>query len=131
MIPTTTGAAKAVGQVLPELNGKIDGVAIRVPTPNVSLVDLVATTTKPVTADTVNKTLMAASESNLKGVLRCEADPLVSVDFMGDPASSIVDLQSTMALGENMVKIFSWYDNEMGFSNRMVDLALYMQEKGI
>jgi glyceraldehyde 3-phosphate dehydrogenase len=131
MIPTTTGAAKSVGLVLPELKGRIDGVSVRVPTPNVSLVDFVLTTKKEVTKESINKALIEASNGSLKGVLRCEKDPLVSIDFNGDPASSIVDLESTMIMGKNMAKVFSWYDNEMGFSNRMVDLALYMAKKGI
>ena len=131
MIPTTTGAAKAVGKVLPELAGKIDGTSIRVPTPNVSLVDFVATTAKPVTAESVNAALKEAANTYLKGVLRCEENELVSHDFNGDTASSIVDLPCTMVSGTNLVKVFSWYDNEVGFSNRMVDLALYMQKRGI
>ncbi|MCB0392520.1 MAG: type I glyceraldehyde-3-phosphate dehydrogenase [Bdellovibrionales bacterium] len=131
MIPTTTGAAKAVGQVLPDLNGKIDGTAIRVPTPNVSLVDFVIHTKAEVNVDIINKALIEASNGKLKGVLRCEPEPLVSCDFNGDTCSSIVDLQSTMTMGKNMAKVFSWYDNEMGFSHRMVDLALYMHKKGL
>lgn len=131
MIPTTTGAAKAVGLVLPELKGKIDGVAIRVPTPDVSLVDLVAQTEKPVSIEAVNEALKKAAAGSLKGVLACEEDPLVSVDFIGNPYSSIVDLENTMIMGENMVKVFSWYDNEMGFSQRMVDFSRYMLEKGL
>lgn len=131
MIPTTTGAAKAVGLVLPELKGKIDGVSVRVPTPNVSLVDLVVRTTKPVTIDSVNDALKKASEASLKGVLGVEAEPLVSSDFNGDIRSSVVDLSSTMVMGSNMAKVFSWYDNEMGFSNRMIDVVKYMAEKGL
>ncbi|MCB9026691.1 MAG: type I glyceraldehyde-3-phosphate dehydrogenase [Bdellovibrionaceae bacterium] len=130
IIPTTTGAAKAVGQVLPELKGKIDGVAMRVPTPNVSLVDFVINTKKEVTKDKINEALIAAANGPLKGILRCETEPLVSVDFMGDSASSIVDLETTMTMGSNMAKVFAWYDNEMGFSHRMVDMVLYMQKKG-
>lgn len=131
MIPTSTGAAKTVGKILPELNGRIDGTSVRVPTPNVSLVDFVATTKKEVTVQTVNDALAAAANGPLKGVLFCEPDELVSVDFNGNPYSSIIDMQSTMVMGPNMVKVLSWYDNEAGFSNRMVDLALYMQSKGI
>ena len=131
MIPTTTGAAKAVGQVLPELNGKIDGVAIRVPTPNVSLVDLVFNSEKSVSVDAINEALKKASETNLKGVLATEEAPLVSSDFIGNPYSSIADLPSTMVMGDKMAKVFSWYDNEMGFSYRMVDMAKYMAEKGL
>jgi glyceraldehyde 3-phosphate dehydrogenase len=123
MIPTTTGAAKAVGKVLPQLNGKLNGMAIRVPTPNVSLVDLVFTSRKPVSVEAINSALIAASEGALSGVLGCESDPVVSVDMVGHPDSSIVDLDSTQTMGENMAKVLSWYDNEWGFSNRMVDLA--------
>ncbi|MCB0407816.1 MAG: type I glyceraldehyde-3-phosphate dehydrogenase [Bdellovibrionales bacterium] len=130
MIPTTTGAAKAVGKVLPELKGKIDGVSIRVPTPNVSVVDFVFNSEKSLSVDTVNAALTKASQGALKGVLAVESSPLVSVDFMGNPHSSIVDLPSTMVMGDKMAKVFSWYDNEMGFSHRMVDLAQYMAEKG-
>lgn len=131
MIPTTTGAAKTVAKVIPELKGKIDGTSVRVPTPNVSLVDFVATTQKKVTVETVNEAFKKAAAGPLKGILGCESDELVSSDFNGNVLSSIVDLPSTMVLGDNMVKVFSWYDNEMGFSNRMVDLALYMQKRGL
>jgi glyceraldehyde 3-phosphate dehydrogenase len=130
MIPTTTGAAKAVGKVLPELNGKIDGVAIRVPTPNVSLVDFVAETSESVTVESINKALSEAAEGELKGILAVEAEPLVSTDFNGNSHSSIVDLPNTMVMGSNMLKIFSWYDNEMGFSHRMIDFAHLMHKKG-
>lgn len=131
MIPTTTGAAKAVGLVLPELKGKIDGTAIRVPTPNVSLVDFNFNAKKDVTKDSINAALEEASKTYLKGILAVERAPLVSCDFNGNPHSSIVDLQSTMVTGTRMAKVFSWYDNEFGFSNRMVDMAIYMQEKGL
>ena len=131
MIPTTTGAAKAVGQVLPELKGKVDGFAVRVPTPNVSLVDFTVRTTKAVTVDSVNAVLLAASQGPLKGILGCEAEPLVSCDFNGNTLSSIVDLQSTMVSGSHMVKVIAWYDNETGFSHRMVDMALHMIGKGL
>lgn len=131
MIPTTTGAAKAVGLVLPELKGKIDGVSVRVPTPNVSLVDLVVKTAKPVTIDSVNEALKKASETSLKGVLGVETEPLVSSDFNGDIRSSVVDLSSTMVMGSHMAKVFSWYDNEMGFSSRMIDVVKFMAEKGL
>ena len=131
MIPTTTGAARSVGLVLPELKGKIDGVAIRVPTPNVSLVDLVFESSSPLSVESINEKLCQAAEGQLKGILRCEKQPLVSQDFIGDSASSIVDLPSTMVLGDNMGKVFAWYDNEMGFSYRMIDMALYMSEKGL
>ncbi len=131
MIPTSTGAAKAVALVLPELKGKFDGVSIRVPTPDVSLVDLVAETSKPVTVESVNAALTKASQGSLKGILAVEKDPLVSVDFIGNPHSSIVDLENTMVMGDKMLKVFSWYDNEMGFSQRMIDFSLYMGEKGL
>lgn len=130
MIPTTTGAAVAVGKVLPELNGKIAGCAVRVPTPNVSIVDLVVETEKEVSVQAVNDTFIKASQDDFKGLLDCENDPLVSSDYIGNKFSSIVDLPSTMVLGENSVKVFSWYDNEMGYSSRMVDMAKYMMEKG-
>lgn len=131
MIPTTTGAAVAVTKVLPELEGKIDGTSVRVPTPNVSLVDFVVTTKKEVSQDSVNKALTDAANSSLKGVLAVETAPLVSCDYMSNPNSSIVDLPCTMVTGKNMLKVLSWYDNEAGFSHRMIDLALYMQEKGL
>src|SRR6185437_2741831 len=130
MIPTTTGAAKSVGLVLPELNGKLNGISVRVPTPDVSLVDLVAQTKREVTVESVNTALREAANGSLKGVLYCEDAPLVSSDFIGNPYSSVVDMQSTMTVGANMVKVYSWYDNEFGFSLRMVDLALYMQARG-
>ena len=131
MIPTTTGAAKAVGLVLPDLNGKLNGISVRVPTPDVSLVDLVAQTKKDVTVESVNEVLKEAAAGSLKGVLYCEDAPLVSSDFIGNPYSSIVDLQSTMTMGPRLVKVYSWYDNEYAFSLRMVDLALYMQTRGL
>ena len=123
MVPTTTGAAKAVGLVLPELNGKLNGMAIRVPTPNVSLVDLVFQSTRPVTSESINAALKEAAENDLKGVLGYSDLPLVSSDFVGDPNSSIVDGPSTQTMGENRAKVIAWYDNEWGFSNRMIDLA--------
>jgi len=125
MIPTTTGAAKTVGKILPEMEGKIDGFAIRVPTPNVSLVDFTFTSKKPVDVNAVNKVLEEASLGDFKGIIEFEKEPLVSRDFMGRTASSLVDAQSTMVMGSNMVKVVSWYDNEAGFSKRMVDLAKY------
>jgi glyceraldehyde 3-phosphate dehydrogenase len=126
MIPTTTGAAKAVGLVLPELKGKIDGTSVRVPTPNVSLVDFTFTSKKDLTKDSVNEALVAAANGQLKGVLGCESQPLVSVDYNGNSLSSIVDLSSTMVVGNRLAKVLSWYDNETGFSHRMLDLAQYM-----
>jgi len=123
MVPTTTGAAKAVGLVLPELDGKLNGMAIRVPTPNVSLVDLVFQSTQPVSVESINQALRDASNSELKGVLGYTDKPLVSSDFVGDPNSSIVDGLSTQIMGNHMAKVIAWYDNEWGFSNRMIDLA--------
>ncbi|MDP2315885.1 MAG: type I glyceraldehyde-3-phosphate dehydrogenase [Pseudomonadota bacterium] len=124
MVPTSTGAAKAVGLVLPELKGKLNGLAIRVPTPNVSLVDLVINTRKPVTKEAINAALVeAATNGPLKGILLAVNAPLVSGDLNGNPASSIVDLELTSVMGDRMAKVLSWYDNEWGFSNRMVDLC--------
>ncbi len=129
LIPTTTGAAKAVGEVLPELKGKIDGLSIRVPTPNVSLVDFTFTSKKDMTIDSINNALRAAAKGELKGVLAVEEGELVSIDFNGNPMSSTVDAKTTMIVGPRMAKVLSWYDNEFGFSNRMVDMALYMFSK--
>lgn len=125
-IPTTTGAAKAVGLVIPELKGKIDGIAIRVPTPNVSLVDLVAEVGRDVSVDDVNGALKAAAQGKLKGILDYTEVPLVSVDFMANPHSSIVDGLFTRVIEGNMVKVLSWYDNEWGYSSRLVDLVKYI-----
>ena len=122
MIPTSTGAAKAIGLVLPELKGKLDGIAIRVPTPDVSLVDLTVRTAKPISTETVNQALKAAAEGPLKGVLQYSGEELVSIDFLHNPHSSIVDAPLTRALGDRLVKVFSWYDNEWGFSCRLRDL---------
>ncbi len=130
MIPTTTGAAKAVSEVLPELKGRLDGTSVRVPTQNVSLVDLTFTSQKDMTVDSINSALKEAAAGSLKGVLYCESAPLVSVDFNGSAYSSIVDLPSTMVSGTRMAKVFSWYDNETGFSMRLVDLANHMATKG-
>lgn len=129
MIPTTTGAAKAVGLVLPELKGKIDGLSVRVPTPNVSLVDFTFISKKNTSVSEVNDVLRAAAKGPLKNILAVEEKELVSVDFNGNPNSSIVDAKTTMVINGNMVKVLSWYDNECGFSNRMVDMALYMNSK--
>jgi len=123
MVPTSTGAAKAVALVLPELEGRLNGMAVRVPTPNVSLVDLVVQLGQSVTVDEVNAAFRAAASGPLDGVLAVSDDPLVSSDYVGNPASSTVDALSTAAIGGNMVKVLSWYDNEWGFSNRLVDLA--------
>lgn len=125
MIPTTTGAARAVSLVLPQLEGKLNGMAIRVPTPNVSVVDLTAQLNKPASIDEVNGALKEAAEGHLKGILAYCDDPLVSIDFNGSVVSSIVDAPSTMVIGD-MVKVLAWYDNEFGYSNRMVDLAIHV-----
>lgn len=126
MIPTTTGAAKAVGLVLPALKGKVDGFAIRVPTPDVSVVDFVAVVERDTSVDEVNRALKNAADNSLKGILEYCDKPLVSVDFLGNPHSSIVDSQSTMVVGKRLVKVIAWYDNEVGFSNRMIDVASLM-----
>jgi glyceraldehyde 3-phosphate dehydrogenase len=126
MIPTTTGAAAAVSLVLPQLKGKLDGMAIRVPTPNVSVVDLVAEVEKETSVDGVNTALKKASEGELKGILGYTEEPLVSVDFNGTALSSIVDAPSTTVIEGRMVKVLSWYDNEMGYSSRMVDVAKFI-----
>ncbi len=123
MIPTTTGAAKAVGLVLPELKGKLNGFSLRVPTPDVSVVDLVAELEKTVTVEEVNNAFKKAAEGKLKGILGYSDEPLVSIDYRGCPLSSIIDAQSTMVMEGNLVKVLSWYDNEWGFSCRMVDLT--------
>ena len=123
MIPTTTGAARAVGEVLPELKGKLDGSAIRVPTPNVSVVDLTFTPKRDTTKDEVNALLKAASEGAMKGVLAYSDEPLVSIDYNGDAASSTIDSLETTVIDGKLVRVLSWYDNEWGFSNRMVDTA--------
>jgi len=126
MIPTTTGAAKAVSLVLPELKGKLDGLAVRVPTPNVSLVDLVVETEKTTSVEEVNAALKTAANGALKGILDFCETPLVSIDFNGNPASSSVDAATTSVIAGNMVKVMSWYDNEWGYSNRIVDLVKLM-----
>ncbi|MDE4542330.1 type I glyceraldehyde-3-phosphate dehydrogenase [Thermoanaerobacterium sp. R66] len=129
IIPTTTGAAKAVALVLPELKGKLNGFAMRVPTPDVSVVDLVAELEKSVTVEEINAALKEAAENELKGILGYTDEPLVSMDFKGDSRSSIVDGLSTMVMEGNMVKVVSWYDNEWGYSNRVVDLAKYVADR--
>jgi len=129
MIPTTTGAAKAVALVIPELKGKLDGMAIRVPTPNVSVVDFVATLNKETDAVKVNAALKSAAEGRLKGILGFSEEPLVSIDYNGNPLSSIVDSLCTKVIGKNLVKVISWYDNETGFSNRVVDLFRLIASK--
>lgn len=131
MIPTSTGAAKAVSLVLPELKGKFDGISVRVPTPNVSLVDVVIELEKPATKDEVNGALKAAAAAELKGILAVEDAPLVSSDFKGNPNSSIVDSEYTKVIGDNLVKILAWYDNEWGYSNRVKDLIKFLVRKGL
>ncbi len=126
MIPTSTGAAKALALVIPELKGKVDGLAIRVPTPNVSIVDLVCRLEKDASVEQVNEALTKASKGALKGVLDVTNEPLVSSDFVGNPNSSIADLGCTMSMGPKTVKVMSWYDNEMGFSNRMIDMLRHV-----
>ena len=129
MIPTTTGAAKATSLVLPEVKGKLDGMAIRVPTPDVSLVDLVAEVDRDTTAEEVNAALKSAAEGDLKGILGYSDEPLVSVDYTGNPNSSVVDARSTAVMEGRMVKVLSWYDNEWGYSSRVVDLARYVGDR--
>jgi glyceraldehyde 3-phosphate dehydrogenase len=130
-IPTSTGAAKALKLVIPELAGKLDGFAIRVPTPNVSLVDLTFTTDKPVSIESINGAMKSASEGAMKGILGYEAGELVSSDFKGDPRSSIFDAPLTKVVGDKTAKIISWYDNEWGYSNRVVDLVSLLVAKGL
>ena len=131
MIPTSTGAAKAIGLVMPELKGKLDGYSMRVPTPNVSVVDFVAVLKKSTTAEELNAALKAASEGELKGILGYTEDPVVSTDMMHNPNSSIIDAQLTKVMGGDLAKVVSWYDNEWGYSCRVVDLALFMASKGL
>lgn len=131
IIPTTTGAAKAVSLVLPELKGKLNGMSMRVPTPNVSVTDLVVELEKDVTVEEVNAALKEAAEGPLKGILNYSEEPLVSSDYNGDPASSTIDALTTMVIGGNLVKVVSWYDNEWGYSNRVVDLAAFIAKKGL
>ena len=129
MIPTTTGAARAVGLVLPHLKGKLDGMSIRVPTPNVSVVDLVAEVEKDATEETINAALKEAADGPMQGILKYCEDPCVSIDFSGNPYSSILDAALTKVLGGKLVKILSWYDNELGYSSRLKDLILYIDSK--
>ena len=126
MIPTTTGAARATSLVIPEVEGKMDGMAIRVPTPDVSLVDLTVEVEKETTIEAVNQAFRDAMSGKMKGILHVSDEPLVSVDFTGHRASSIVDAQSTAVMGGNLVKVLSWYDNEWGYSERVVDLVRYV-----
>jgi len=131
MIPTTTGAAKAIGLVMPALKGKLDGYAMRVPTPNVSVVDLVVVTSKATTAEEVNAALKAAAEGELKGILAYTSDPVVSTDMLHNPNSSIVDSELTKVMGGNLLKVVAWYDNEWGYSMRVVDLVEFLAKKGL
>ena len=131
IVPTTTGAARAVALVMPEIKGKLDGIALRVPVPTVSLCDFVADLDKEVTAEQVNKAFQAAANGKLKGILEYCDEPLVSIDFKGNQASSIFDALSTMVLAGNMVKVLAWYDNEWGYSCRLADLVIYILGKGI
>ncbi len=129
IIPTSTGAARALALVIPELKGKFDGFSLRVPTPTVSVIDFVAITERPVSAESANEALRAAADGPMQGLLGYTEEPLVSMDFKGDPRSSIVDAASTMATGEKMLKIIAWYDNEWGYSCRVSDLAAFMAER--
>jgi len=131
IVPTTTGAARAVTQVIPELEGRLHGLAFRVPVATVSVVDLVADLDQEVTVEQVNQAFRAAAERPLAGILEYCQEPLVSIDFKGNPASSIVDAPSTMVIGDNMVKVLAWYDNEWGYSCRLADLAVYVADKGL
>jgi glyceraldehyde 3-phosphate dehydrogenase len=131
IIPTTTGAAKAIGLVLPELKGKLDGISLRVPTPNVSIVDLVAEVAKKTDKDEVNAAMNKAADGSLRGILQYSEDPLVSIDFRGNSHSSILDAAYTSVIEGNMVKLLSWYDNEWGYSCRVVDLIKYVAEQGL
>ncbi|WP_410506322.1 type I glyceraldehyde-3-phosphate dehydrogenase [Haloimpatiens sp. FM7315] len=126
IIPTTTGAAKAVAKVLPQLKGKLNGFSLRVPTPTVSITDLVCEIKKPATKEEINKVFEEASEGEMKGILGYSEEPLVSVDYKGDDRSTIVDALSTMVIGDNMIKVAAWYDNEWGYSSRIVDLTNYV-----
>jgi glyceraldehyde 3-phosphate dehydrogenase len=128
MIPTTTGAARAISEVMPEMKGKLDGLAIRVPVPNVSIVDFVATVEKATSREEVNAKLKQYAQGPMKGILLCSEEELVSRDFNGNPHSSIVDLPNTAVIGGKMVKILSWYDNEWGFSNRMLELLSFIMK---
>jgi glyceraldehyde 3-phosphate dehydrogenase len=128
MIPTTTGAARAIAEVIPEMKGKLDGLAIRVPVPNVSLVDFVATLSKSTNKNEINDKLREYAKGAMKGILMCSEEELVSIDFNGNKHSSIVDMLNTNVLGGNMVKILSWYDNEWGFSNRMLELLSFVMK---
>jgi glyceraldehyde 3-phosphate dehydrogenase len=131
IIPTTTGAASAVGEVLPQLKGKLDGISMRVPTPNVSVVDLNAIVQKPATAESVNAAFKAAADGPLKGIVEYVTAPLVSIDFRGNPHSAMLDAAYTKVMGQDFVKILAWYDNEWGYSSRCVDLLRYVASRGL
>jgi len=128
IVPTSTGASKAIGEIIPSLNGKLEGVAMRVPTPNVSLVELVFCTKKNINKENINKSFELASQNKLKNVLEITYEKLVSIDFNHNPASAIVDGSLTNVVGDNMGKISAWYDNEWGFSNRMCDIAKFIHQ---
>jgi len=131
IVPTTTGAARVVGVVIPELQGKLHGIAIRVPTPTVSIVDFVADLNREVSAEEINDAFRVAAEGELKGIVEYCDEPLVSTDFKGNPASAIFDALSTIVIDGNMVKVLAWYDNEWGYSCRLADLAAYIASKGL
>jgi glyceraldehyde 3-phosphate dehydrogenase len=131
MVPTTTGAAKAIGLVIPELSGKLNGLSVRVPTPNVSLTDLVVETEKPVSAESINQAMREAAEGPYRGIIEYCALPLVSRDFNGNPHSCIFDALSTMVMGDTMAKLVAWYDNEWGYSTRVVDVVALLAARGI
>ena len=128
IVPTSTGASKAIGEIIPSLKGKLEGVAMRVPTPNVSLVELVFCTKKNINKENINKSFELASKNNLKNILEITHEKLVSIDFNHNPASAIVDGSLTNVVGDNMGKISAWYDNEWGFSNRMCDIAEFINQ---
>ena len=131
IVPTTTGAARAVTQVIPELKGRLHGLAFRIPVPTVSIVDLVADVDREVTIEQVNQAFQTAAEGALSGIIEYCQKELVSLDFKGNPASAIFDAPSTMVIGGNMVKVLAWYDNEWGYSCRLADLAAYVANKGL
>jgi glyceraldehyde 3-phosphate dehydrogenase len=131
MIPTSTGAAKAVALVLPELKGKFDGISVRVPTPNVSLVDVVMNVEKETSTEEVNQVLKNAANEEMKGILAFSEEPLVSIDFRGNPNSSIVDAENTKVIGNTCIKVLAWYDNEWGYSCRVRDLIKFIAAKGL
>jgi glyceraldehyde 3-phosphate dehydrogenase len=131
IIPTTTGAAVAVGEVLPNLKGRLDGISMRVPTPNVSVVDLAAVLDKKTSKEEVNNAFLEAANGALKGIMQYVDEPLVSIDFRGNPYSSIIDSQYTSVMDGDFVKVLAWYDNEWGYSSRCVDLLRFMEKKGL